>query len=195
MEVKSMAAKYDAFCSGLVMIYVICVAACVALLGVANYYRSSTTDHVPVTTADMSVEVLESGDNLYSFTSKVAYVSNGQTYYEVSIGDGTILIDADTYSMYFADTGRVKTNIYTFRATNEQSYLRKFNASNEYTVTRLSILGEQPYSEEEIASYTERAKEVLTADKYIALGDKKATMPELMANESLKSEESKKGLF
>ena len=193
-QLKTIAAKHNSFVSGLITIYVILVFTCVSLGAVAKYQRSAIIDHVPVSTADVSVDVKESGENLYSFTSKLAYVSNGQSYFEVTIAGGTVLLDADTYSMYFSDGAKVKTNIYTFVATNEQSYMRKAGASSVYTNTRLSILGEEPFTEEETEELTKRACEVLTAEKYNALGDKNVTMPELAANEKLGTIDTK-GLF
>ncbi len=142
-----------------------------AILGaVATMERSKVLNHYPI--EEVEVAHTKEKEDIYEVTAKSGTNEEAGTIEVITIdGEEIRLPYSDYVERIGANTKQISTEIYRLEITSKESYPGDFMANRRMHIVRFSALGESDFTEEEISSYKERAKEILTKEKYASFGD------------------------
>ncbi|MGN0414489.1 MAG: hypothetical protein ACI4FX_03245 [Agathobacter sp.] len=152
------------FCNAAILAMVIVVA-----FGLFHYYTTmKSSSHTKVTTDMLEVAVKNFDKNEYSPSTRTAFIKNGKTYYNVTIGKYTTERSADEIEVLGSDT-LCDTEIYTLNIKNTDPFFLSVTIPGEITIVRYSIFGEKPFTKKEIKEYKTLAAKYFTYQKYMRL--------------------------
>lgn len=162
------------------ILYVCIILFMLALLiagGLSHVKREKRIQHTPVNAADLKVTTKELEEKTYDISYTTGKMIDNVQYYNVEIGPIQTTMPADEYKEKFESNDKITTSIYIFTAQNTQKYLFKKSKGDTVQSIRLSYLGEEMFTEEEVLELTGWAAKALTDVKYEVLGDEKAQLP------------------
>lgn len=145
--------------------------------GLSHVKKEKRIQHTPVNAADLKVTTKELEEKTYDISYTTGKMIDNVQYYNVEIGPVQTTMPADEYKEKFESNDKITTSIYVFTAQNTQKYLFKKSKGDTVQSIRLSYLGEEMFTEEEVLELTDWAAKALTDVKYEVLGDKKAQLP------------------
>lgn len=157
--------KILGFCCNLALLAMVIVAG----FGFYNYYTTmKSSSHTSVTPEMLEITVKNIDKNEYSPSTRTAYVKNGETYYNTTIGKYTTERSYDEIKVLGSDT-LCDTEIYTLNIKNTDPFFLSVTIPGEITIVRYSIFGEKRFTKKEIKEYKEMAAKYFTYQKYMRL--------------------------
>lgn len=122
--------------------------------------------HVPYAAEDMTVEHATDEERSYPVKLGDIQEENGSIYQYITIGKYKLCLPQEE-AKAIAGNSSIESSIDVLTITPAKSSL--FTSDKNFTVIRVTSLGQAPFSEEEITSYMQQAAAYYTYAKYNAL--------------------------
>lgn len=138
---------------------------CIVLCSVSIYASKKVESHTPVSEEHLAATTDTIPEAQYSTKTATSYVKNGVTYYDLTIGGYTTERKEEELDILGFDTV-CDTAIYTLTIYNNDSFFLSATVPHKITIVRYSVLGEKPFSKEDISKYKKQAAKYFTYQKY-----------------------------
>lgn len=188
MKIKTRIEKKQGLIKGIQSFFAIAMIACL-LLGMLSMFFAGREKHGQMVAAsDVKTSVKTYPAANYNLSKKQETTADNVKYDIVTVGNVSFQMAAEAYDSTFGNQNSLDTEIYVLNIDNTEKYPLYFLGDNTLSIVRLSCLGEQPFTEDEIKAYEEKACPILTLSKRKAMGYKGEADSTLMLEDRMSLE-------